>query len=75
VYANNREEERLSKAVGEETVVPMILLRDKPESYRPRVLFGDLGVRGYELEGVSLSPRPVFAAKVLGLAGVEDIVN
>ena len=76
VYANIREEERLSKAVGEETVVPIILLRHKPDSYRPRDLFGDRGVRGYgEFDGVNLSPRPVFAAKVLGLAGVEDIIS
>jgi hypothetical protein len=27
-----RDEERLSKAVGEETVVPIILLRDNPDS-------------------------------------------
>lgn len=32
VYANMREEERLSNAVGEETVVPIILLRDRPDS-------------------------------------------
>jgi hypothetical protein len=32
VYANIREEERLSKAVGKETVVPIILLSDKPDS-------------------------------------------
>ncbi len=32
VYAKIRAEERLSKAVGEETVVPIILLRDKPDS-------------------------------------------
>jgi hypothetical protein len=32
VYAKIREEARLSKAVGEETVVPIILFRDKPDS-------------------------------------------
>jgi hypothetical protein len=32
VYANIREVERQSKAVGDETVVPMILLRDNPDS-------------------------------------------
>jgi hypothetical protein len=33
-------------------------------------------VRGYgEFEGVSFKPRPVFAAKVLGLDGVEDIIK
>ena len=75
VYANIREEGRLSKAVGEETVVPMILFNESPDSYRPRNLFGDLGGRGKgELEGVNLSPRPVLAAKVLWLTGVvEDI--
>jgi hypothetical protein len=77
VYANIREDERLSKAVGEETVVPIIRLRDSPDSYSPpRDLFGDLGVRGNgEFEGVSFNPRPVFAAKVLGFEGVEDIIS
>jgi hypothetical protein len=32
VYANMREEERLWKAVGEETVVPIIRLRESPDS-------------------------------------------
>ena len=32
VYANIREEERLSKAVGEETVVPIIRFSDRPDS-------------------------------------------
>jgi hypothetical protein len=32
VYAKMRDEERLSNAVGEETVVPIILLRDNPDS-------------------------------------------
>jgi hypothetical protein len=32
VYANVRDDERQSKAVGEDTVVPMILLSDKPDS-------------------------------------------
>ena len=33
-------------------------------------------MRAYgELEGVSFSPSPVFAANVLGLAGVEDIIS
>lgn len=31
VYAKIREEERLSNAVGEETVVPIILFRDRPD--------------------------------------------
>lgn len=76
VYAKIREEERQSKAVGEETVVPMILSRDKPDSYNPRDLLGDLGVRGYgELFGVSLRPRPVFAAKILWLTGVEAMLS
>jgi hypothetical protein len=76
VYAKIRAEERESKAVGEETVVPIILSRDNPDSYRPRDLLGDLGVRGYgELEGVNLRPRPVFAAKILWLTGVEDIMS
>jgi hypothetical protein len=46
VYAKIREDERLSKAVGEETVVPIILLNESPDSYNPRGLFGDRGVRG-----------------------------
>jgi hypothetical protein len=51
-------------------------LRDNLDSYGPRVLFGDRGVRGYgEFESVSFKPRPVFAAKVLGLDGVEDIIK
>lgn len=62
--------------MGEETVVPIIVLSDKPDSYRTRDLFGDLGVRGYvELEGVNFSPRPVFAVKVLALVGVEDMTS
>ena len=32
VYAKIREDDRLSKAVGEETVVPIILFKDKPDS-------------------------------------------
>jgi hypothetical protein len=32
VYAKIREVDRLSKAVGEETVVPIILFSDKPDS-------------------------------------------
>lgn len=32
VYANIGEEERVSNAVGEETVVPIILFRDNPDS-------------------------------------------
>lgn len=37
---------------------------------------GERGVRGKgELEGVSLRPRPVFAAKVRGFDGVEFIVE
>jgi len=32
VYAKIREEERLSKEVGEETVVPIILFNDRPDS-------------------------------------------
>jgi len=32
VYAKTWEEDRLSKAVGEDTVVPIIRLRDKPDS-------------------------------------------
>jgi hypothetical protein len=62
--------------VGDETVVPMILSRERPDSYRPRDLLGDLGVRGYgELEGVSLRPSPVLAAKILWLTGVEDMLS
>lgn len=76
VYAKMREDERESKAVGEETVVPIILSSDNPDSYKPRDLLGDLGVRGYgELEGVNLRPRPVFAAKILWLTGVEDMMS
>ena len=41
-----------------------------------RGLFGERGVRGYgEFEGVSLSPSPVFAAKVLWVDGVEDMIK
>lgn len=41
-----------------------------------RGLFGERGVRGKgEFEGVSFSPKPVFAAKVRGFDGVEDIVK
>ena len=76
VYAKIREDARQSKAVGDDTVVPIILSRDRPDSYRPRDLLGDLGVRGYgELEGVSFNPRPVFAAKILWLTGVEDMLS
>jgi len=32
VYAKIREDDRLSKAVGEETVVPIIRFRDNPDS-------------------------------------------
>jgi hypothetical protein len=45
VYAKIREDERLSKAVGEETVVPIMRLSERPDSYIPRGLFGDRGVR------------------------------
>jgi len=77
VYANIREHERLSNAVGDETVVPIIFLSDNPDSYRPRDLFGDRGVRGWgEFEGVSFNPRPVFATKVVrGFVGVDDIIK
>ena len=77
VYANIREHERLSNAVGDETVVPIIFLSDSPDSYRPRGLFGDRGVRGWgEFEGVSFNPRPVFATKVVrGFDGVDDIIK
>jgi hypothetical protein len=76
VYAKIREDERLSKAVGEDTVVPIICLSERPDSYMPRGLFGDRGVRGYgEFEGVSLRPRPAFAANVLWFDGVEDIIK
>lgn len=76
VYANIREDERQSNAVGEETVVPIILSRDNPDSYMPRVLPGDLGVRGYgELLGVSFRLSPVFAAKILWLTGVDDMTS
>ena len=76
VYAKMREDARQSKAVGEDTVVPIILSRDSPDSYRPRDLLGDLGVRGYgELEGVSFNPSPVFAAKILWVTGVEDMLS
>lgn len=78
VYAKVGAEERESNAVGEETVVPIMRLSDRPDSYSPaRSLLGDLGVRGNgELfEEVSRSPKPVFAAKVLGFDGVEDILS
>tara|TARA_R110002060_G_scaffold19521_3_gene26635 strand:+ start:1939 stop:2316 length:378 start_codon:yes stop_codon:yes gene_type:complete len=76
VYAKIREEERLSNAVGEETVVPIILLRDSPDSYSPRGLNGERGVRGKgEFEGVSLRPSPVFAANVRGFEGVEAMIK
>jgi hypothetical protein len=76
VYAKIREEERLSKDGGEETVVPIIRHNESPDSYRLCDFFGDLGVREYgELEGVNFSPRPVLAAKVLGFAGVDDIIS
>jgi hypothetical protein len=78
VYAKIRDEDKLSKAVGEETVVPIILLRERPDSYAARDLNGDFGVRGNgEFEGVSFRPRPVFAEKleVRGLVGVEDIIK
>ena len=77
VYAKIREEERLSKAVGEETVVPIIRFKESPDSYNPRVLLGDRGVRGKAaLVGVILRPSPVFAMKVVrGLEGVEAIIN
>lgn len=74
VYAKIREEERLSKAVGEETVVPIILFSDRPDSYKPRGLFGDLGVRrNGELEFEM--PSPVFMTNVLELEGVEDMAK
>lgn len=73
VYANIRDDARASKAVGEETVVPMILRSDKSDSYKHRGLYGDLGVREYgEFEGVTFRPRPVFAVKALGFEGVEE---
>ena len=77
VYANIREEERLSKAVGEETVVPMIRFKERPDSYNPRVLLGDRGVRRKgELFGVSLRPSPVFAMNVVrGLEGVDAMIK
>lgn len=74
VYPKIREEERLSKAVGEETVVPIIRLRDRPASYKLLRLYGDFGIRRKgDVDGASLSPRPVFV--VLGLEGVEVIVK
>lgn len=77
MYAKIREEGRLSKAVGEETVVPMIRFKESPDSYNPRGLYGDRGVRGKgELVGVSLRPSPVFAMKaVRGLEGVEAMIK
>lgn len=39
-------------------------------------MLGDFGVRRKgEFEGVSFIPSPVFATKVLGLEGVEDIIK
>lgn len=57
-------------------MVPIIRLSDRPDSYRPRVLFGDLGVRAKgELVGVDFT-SPVFARKLVrGLDGVEAMVT
>lgn len=66
--------DKLSNPVGELTVVPMILLRERPESKNDCDLTGVLGGREYgELLGVDLSPRLEFGPNVRGLEGVRDI--
>jgi hypothetical protein len=76
VYANTREVGRLSKHGGDVTVVPIIFFSDNPDSYGLRALFEERGVLvNGEFEGLNFKPSPVLAAKVLGLTGVEDIID
>lgn len=54
--------------------MPIIRFSDSVDSQLTEFFFGERGVRGYgELDGVNLIPRPVFAATVLELEGVEDM--